>query len=51
VALATLSRSSEATRPAQKSWRSAKYWVARSPMGSLERMILAPDSTHFSSFS
>ena len=34
VALATRFISSEATRPAQKSLRSAKYWVARSPIGS-----------------
>ena len=33
VALETLSKSSEATRPAQKTFLSAKYCVARSPMG------------------
>lgn len=46
VARATRSRSSLETRPAQKRPRSAKYCVARSPMGSLERMIWAPLSTH-----
>ena len=44
VALQTLSRSSYGTRPAQKIFLSAKYWVAKSPMGSLERITFAPVS-------
>mmetsp|Transcript_6320 Transcript_6320/g.27836 ORF Transcript_6320/g.27836 Transcript_6320/m.27836 type:complete len:273 (+) Transcript_6320:807-1625(+) len=51
VALVTRSKSSSVTRPAQKTPRSAKYCVARSPMASRERMIFAPDATHFSSLS
>mmetsp|Transcript_17196 Transcript_17196/g.30845 ORF Transcript_17196/g.30845 Transcript_17196/m.30845 type:complete len:254 (+) Transcript_17196:451-1212(+) len=51
VALATRSRSFASTRPAQKISRSAKYWVARSPMGSFERTILAPEATMASSLS
>ena len=39
VALATLVISSYGTLPAQKRPLSAKYWVARSPIGSLERTI------------
>jgi len=39
------------TLPAQKISRSAKYWVAKSPMANLDRTILAPDSTHLSSLS
>lgn len=46
LTLATLSMSSCATRPAQKRLRSAKNCVAKSPTGSLERMILAPLATH-----
>lgn len=42
VAWQTRSRSSDVTRPAQKMSRSAKYWVAKSPMGSLDRTTLAP---------
>jgi len=44
VALQTLSKSSWVTRPAQKISLSAKYWVAKSPIGSLERIILAPEA-------
>mmetsp|Transcript_35000 Transcript_35000/g.60257 ORF Transcript_35000/g.60257 Transcript_35000/m.60257 type:complete len:266 (-) Transcript_35000:164-961(-) len=51
VACATRLRSAASTRPAQKRPRSAKYCVARSPIGSFDRMIWAPDSTHLSSFS
>ena len=39
------------TRPAQKMSRSAKNWVPRSPMASLERTTLAPESAHFCSLS
>lgn len=49
VALATLWRSSFCTLPAQKISLSAKYCVARSPIGSPERIILAPDWTSKSS--
>mmetsp|Transcript_22774 Transcript_22774/g.31221 ORF Transcript_22774/g.31221 Transcript_22774/m.31221 type:complete len:304 (-) Transcript_22774:843-1754(-) len=51
VALATRSRSSVATLPALKMPLSAKYCVARSPIGRRDRMILAPLSTHMSSLS
>eukprot|EP01139_Manchomonas_bermudensis_P005583 Amastigsp_a175365_241.p3 type:complete len:358 gc:universal Amastigsp_a175365_241:413-1486(+) len=51
VARATRSRSSLTTRPAQKSWRSAKYCVARSPMAKRERMTCAPVATMASSLS
>lgn len=44
--LATLSMSSCATRPAQNRLRSAKNCVAKSPTGSLERIIFAPLATH-----
>jgi len=40
-------RSSFTTLPAQKISLSAKYWVARSPIGSLDKTILAPVSTIF----
>jgi hypothetical protein len=50
-AAATRLRSSSATRPAQKSSRSAKYCVARSPMGSRERTTCAPVATMASSLS
>jgi len=45
VDLATLVISSFWTLPAQKMSLSAKYWVARSPIGREERIILAPDLT------
>mmetsp|Transcript_37815 Transcript_37815/g.81604 ORF Transcript_37815/g.81604 Transcript_37815/m.81604 type:complete len:213 (+) Transcript_37815:528-1166(+) len=51
VALATRFRSPSSTRPAQKRPRSAKYCVARSPMGSLLSTIFAPQSTQESSLS
>jgi len=51
VALVILLMSSCGTLPAQKIPRSANHWVARSPMGSLERTILAPTSWIFCSFS
>lgn len=51
VALANLRISSPGTLPAQKMPLSAKYWVARSPMGSLDNMIWAPHATSLSSFS
>mmetsp|Transcript_14096 Transcript_14096/g.21083 ORF Transcript_14096/g.21083 Transcript_14096/m.21083 type:complete len:299 (-) Transcript_14096:746-1642(-) len=51
VALDTLSRSSVATLPAQNMPRSAKYWVARSPIGRRDRTTLAPHLTQLSSFS
>lgn len=44
-------RSSSGTRPAQNMSRSAKYWVATSPIGSLERTTLAPLKWSFSSLS
>eukprot|EP00958_Prasinococcus_capsulatus_P001729 scaffold152_cov383-Prasinococcus_capsulatus_cf.AAC.12 len=43
VTLATRCRSSSATRPAQKISRSAKYCVARSPIGSLDRTTCRAD--------
>jgi len=43
TALTTRLRSSVATRPAQKMWRSAKYWVARSPIGRRDRTTVAPE--------
>jgi hypothetical protein len=43
VACSTLLISSFATRPAQKTFRSAKYCVAKSPIGSCERTTFAPD--------
>jgi hypothetical protein len=51
VADASLVRSSVGTLPAQKIFLSAKYWVAKSPIGSLENTQLAPDYTILSSFS
>mmetsp|Transcript_22321 Transcript_22321/g.32501 ORF Transcript_22321/g.32501 Transcript_22321/m.32501 type:complete len:283 (-) Transcript_22321:441-1289(-) len=51
VALETLSRSSVATLPAQNIPLSAKYCVARSPIGKRERTTLAPHFTQLSSFS
>mmetsp|Transcript_1370 Transcript_1370/g.4191 ORF Transcript_1370/g.4191 Transcript_1370/m.4191 type:complete len:216 (+) Transcript_1370:453-1100(+) len=51
VALETRRMSSSGTRPAQNRPRSAKYCVAKSPMGSLERTTLAPEATQRSSFS
>lgn len=51
VALVILLISSCGTLPAQKIPRSANHWVARSPMGNLERTILAPTSWIFCSFS
>ena len=47
VDLATLLMSSLVTLPAQKMPRSANHWVARSPMGSFDRTILAPTSWIF----
>jgi len=47
TAFYVLIRSSLATLPAQKISLSAKYWVARSPIGSLDNTILAPVSTIF----
>lgn len=38
-----LFRSSSCTLPAQNRSLSAKYWVATSPMGSLDKTTLAPD--------
>eukprot|EP00976_Prorocentrum_cordatum_P084017 1185476-Prorocentrum_minimum.AAC.4 len=49
VALATRCMSPSSQRPAQNMLRSAKYWVARSPIGRRERMMLAPEATHASS--
>mmetsp|Transcript_20316 Transcript_20316/g.19254 ORF Transcript_20316/g.19254 Transcript_20316/m.19254 type:complete len:209 (-) Transcript_20316:781-1407(-) len=51
VDFATLFKSSWGTLPAQKRPLSAKYWVAKSPMGSLERIIWAPDLTILSNLS
>jgi len=51
VALPTLYKSSFWTLPAQKMSLSAKYWVARSPIGMLESTILAPELTILSNFS
>mmetsp|Transcript_24937 Transcript_24937/g.36869 ORF Transcript_24937/g.36869 Transcript_24937/m.36869 type:complete len:274 (-) Transcript_24937:923-1744(-) len=51
VALQTRLRSESSTRPAQNKPLSAKYCVARSPTGSLERTMLAPQSTQASSLS
>ena len=51
VDLVTRRRSSSATRPAQKTPRSAKYCVARSPIASRDKITLAPLSTHFASLS
>ena len=51
TALTVRAKSSAGTRPAQKMSRSAKYWVAKSPIGSLERTTLAPVWTIFSNFS
>ena len=42
VDLATLFKSSDGTLPAQKIPLSAKYYVAKSPIGSFDKMILAP---------
>lgn len=44
VALYNLCISSWGTLPAQKIPLSAKYWVAKSPMGSLDNTIRAPES-------
>ena len=49
TALTTRFRSSVATRPAQKMFRSAKYCVARSPIGKRDRTTVAPDSAISSS--
>mmetsp|Transcript_46881 Transcript_46881/g.95516 ORF Transcript_46881/g.95516 Transcript_46881/m.95516 type:complete len:301 (-) Transcript_46881:957-1859(-) len=51
VARATRCRSWSLTRPAQNRSRSAKYWVAKSPMGFLDRMIWAPEATHLANLS
>ena len=51
VDLATLLISSLGTLPAQKIPLSANHWVAKSPMGSLERTIWAPTSSIFFSLS
>lgn len=51
VALVILLISSCGTLPAQKIPLSANHCVARSPMGSLDRTILAPTSWIFCSFS
>ena len=42
MAFATLLISSFVTLPAQNIPLSANHWVARSPMGSFDRTILAP---------
>lgn len=47
VAFYVLIRSSLVTLPAQKMSLSAKYYVARSPIGSLDKIIVAPVSTIF----
>mmetsp|Transcript_29041 Transcript_29041/g.78210 ORF Transcript_29041/g.78210 Transcript_29041/m.78210 type:complete len:283 (+) Transcript_29041:296-1144(+) len=51
VALATRSMSGPSTRPAQKTPRSAKYCVPRSPIAKRDSTMLAPDATHLSSLS
>jgi len=51
VALETRSTSSLGPRPAQNILRSAKYWVAKSPMGNLDKTIWAPLLTIFSNLS
>mmetsp|Transcript_1085 Transcript_1085/g.2310 ORF Transcript_1085/g.2310 Transcript_1085/m.2310 type:complete len:268 (-) Transcript_1085:540-1343(-) len=51
VAIATRLMSPSSTRPAQNRPRSAKYCVARSPIGSLLRTMLAPHATQLSSLS
>jgi len=51
VALATLFISSSGTLPAQKTPLSANHWVARSPIGSLDKTISAPVSLIFCNFS
>mmetsp|Transcript_2044 Transcript_2044/g.4083 ORF Transcript_2044/g.4083 Transcript_2044/m.4083 type:complete len:263 (+) Transcript_2044:363-1151(+) len=49
--LARRLRSSSLTRPAQNILRSANYWVARSPIGSLDSTICTPKLAMLSSFS
>jgi len=51
VAFATLLTSSYVTLPAQNNPLSAKYYVARSPIGNLDKTILAPESTMIYNFS
>jgi len=51
VALQTRTMSPTSTLPAQNRPLSAKYCVARSPMGSLESTTLAPLAMHLSSLS
>jgi len=50
VAFDTLSISSAGTLPAQNKLRSAKYWVAKSPIGNLLKTTFAPEFTIFSNF-
>jgi len=49
VDLATLFKSSSLTLPAQKMFLSAKYCVAKSPIGSFDSTTLAPKLTILSS--
>ena len=50
TAFTTRLRSSAGTRPAQNTSLSAKYWVAKSPIGNLESTTFAPVLTIVSSF-
>ena len=50
VALPTLLRSSSGTLPAENNPLSAKYWVAKSPIGNFDKTTWAPDLIILSKF-
>lgn len=51
TAFVTLLRSSSLTLPAQNIFLSAKYCVAKSPIGNFDSIMFAPNFTQFSNFS